>query len=98
MKKFTVKFVREMEFETEAEDSAQARVIAEKTLTRYPKNTCKLLSIVAEDYVDGECAGCAVDPMNPHGKPRGGPPNLGGNSGGTVVKLPVLVDQVAEAA
>lgn len=98
MKKFVIKFLRGFEVEVQADSGDMASQIATSVLAQFPKGSCKLLSIVAEDYVEGECLGCAVDPMNPHGKPRGGPPNLGGNPGGTVVKLPVLVDQIAEAA
>lgn len=98
MKKFKVKFVREFEVQIQAENGAMASQVGSSIIAQFPKDTCKLLSIIAEDYVESECSGCAVDPMNPKGKPRGGPPNLGGNSGGTVVKVPVLVDQIAAAA
>lgn len=98
MKKFSVKFLREFEVEVQANSGDAASKLAGAILAQFPKDTCKLLSIVAADYVEGECAGCAVDPMNPHGKPRGGPPDMGGSPGTPVVRQEVLVDQVAEAA
>lgn len=98
MKKFTVKFLREFEVEVQADSGDMASQIAASILAQFPKDSCKLLSIVAENYVEGECAGCAVDPMSPHGKPRGGKPNGGGSPGTPTISVPVLVDQVAEAA
>lgn len=98
MKKFHVKFVREFEVDVEADDAVIANKLANAILAQFPAGTCRLLSIIAEGYVEAECAGCAVDPMNPHGRPRGGNPNGGGSPGTPVVKQEVLVDQVAEAA
>lgn len=97
MKKFTVKFVREFEVEVQAEDASAAKLLADRVLTQFPKGTTKLLSLVAEDYVESKCAGCAVDPLNPHGKPRGNPDG-GGSPGTPVIRIEELADQVAEAA
>jgi hypothetical protein len=99
MKKFSVKFIREFEVEVQAEDTATAKLMADAVIAQFPKDSCRLLSVVAEDALE-ECATCRDEgPIKPVDPPRrGGPPNLGGNPGGTVVKVPVLVDQIAEAA
>lgn len=99
MKTFKVKFVREFEVDVEADSGVGAANIAATILEQFPKDTCKVLSIIAEDYVEGECTGCAVDPMKPHGKPKGPKPDPSGGSPATpVMKVPVLVDQIAVAA
>lgn len=99
MKKFKVKYVREFEVDVEAEDSVIALNFADAVVAQFPEGTCRLLSIIDWEYVERECAGCAVDPMNPHGKPKGPKPDPSGGSPATpVMKVPVLVDQVAQAA
>lgn len=98
MKKFTVKFLRRFEVEIQADNGDSAAQIASSILAQFPKDTCMLLSIIAEDYVEGECKACAVDPLNPHGKPRGGSPEGGGSPGTPVIRTEEMVDQVAEAA
>jgi|SRR5579871_1508381 len=97
LRKFRVKFLREFEVEIEAESGEMATQISSSILAQFPKDTCKLLSVIAEDYVEQPCAGCAADPLNPSGKPRGNPTG-GGSPGTPTVKTPPLVDQVAEAA
>jgi hypothetical protein len=97
MRKFTAKYQREFEVEIEAKTTAEADVLARGVLAQFPEGTIKLLSCVADDYIEGECTDCTPDPMNPTGKP-GGNPNKGGTPGTPVVKQEVLVDQVAEAA
>lgn len=99
MKKFKVKFSREFEVDVEAESGTIAEAMARSIITQFPPGTCKLLSVIAEGHGEMECAGCAVDPMNPYGKPRGPKPDgHGGTPGTPVVRQEVLVDQVAEAA
>lgn len=97
MKKFTVKFQREFEVQVEAETPAIAQQLTKQIMAQFPEGTCKLLSIVAEDYIEGECAGCK-EAVKSGGKPPHGKPDGGGTPGATVVRVPVLVDQVAEAA
>lgn len=99
MKKFKIKFVREFEVDVEADSGAAAAQIAAAIPEQFPKDTCRLLSIIDWEHLERECAGCAVDPMNPHGKPKGPKPDPSGGSPATpVMKVPVLVDQVAQAA
>lgn len=95
MKKFNVKFLREFEVDVEADDTAHAELAAQTIIQQFAPGACKLLSIVAE--------GVAIEVVTkagPEGRtpPRSGPPNLGGSPGTPTVKVPVLVDQVAEAA
>lgn len=99
MKKFQVKFVREFEVGIEAEDAVTAKALADEIVKQFPPETSRVLSIIAEDYVEGDCAGCAVDPHKPYGKPKGPKPDPSGGSPSTpTMKVPVLVDQIAEAA
>ena len=50
MKKFKVKFQREFEVDVHAETIEMARTLTDAVLGQFPKDTCKLLSIYAEDY------------------------------------------------
>lgn len=93
MKIFNVKFVREFEVEIQAEDTKTAETLAQKVLGQFAAGTCKLLSIVDVENVPLQ----AEPPPTPR-RPRGGPPNLGGSPATPTIKVPVLVDQVAEAA
>lgn len=97
MRKFNVKFIREFHMQIEADSSAMARQLTQGFLEQLPQDSWRLLSIIAEDYVEQPCEGCAVDELNPNGRPPAGNPEGGGTPGGTVVKLPTLVDQVAAA-
>lgn len=92
MKKYNVTFQREFEVGIEAESTEIAEKLANQVLTQFPKGSCKLLSIIADDAVvftseDPE------PPTRPWGRPNGG-----GSPGTPTVKLPELVDQVAKAA
>lgn len=101
MKQFKVKFARTFEVDVAAENGAVAQAVADSIMAQFPADSCTLLSIIAEDHVEGECAGCAVDMMKPYGKPKGppgGPPNMGGSPATPVIRLPVLEDQIAAAA
>lgn len=91
MKKFSVKFLREFEVEIQAESAEIASQLAAKVLAQFPKDSCKLLSIIQEGVKTEE-----ADP-GPR-RPRGGPPNLGGSPGTPVIRQEVLIDQVAKAA
>jgi hypothetical protein len=101
MKKFTVKFLREFEVEIEAENGAHAKNIAERILTQFPAGTCKLLSLVAEDYTEQPCQGCLdFGPIKSEvgTPPRGGHPNGGGSPGTPIIRTEEIVDQIAAAA
>lgn len=99
MKQFKVKFVREFEVGVEAEDAVHAKSLADEIVKQFPADTCRLLSVIDDAYVEGECGGCAVDPHKPYGKPKGPKPDPSGGSPSTpVMKVPMLVDQVAQAA
>lgn len=93
MKKFTVKFVRDFEVEIQADDTKQAETLAQKVIAQFATGTCKLHSIVGEGVV----ITISENPQPPF-KPRPGPPNLGGSPATPTIKVPVLVDQIAEAA
>ena len=56
MKKFNVKFSREFEVDVEAETTEIAQALARNIIAQFPKGSCKLLSIIAEDYVEPAAA------------------------------------------
>lgn len=91
MNKFTVRFLREFEVEIQAESGDMAAQIASSIMCQVAPGKCKLLSIIRE--------GAAIEVLAEIGgegrTPPRGRPNGGGSSGGTIVKVPVLVDQVA---
>lgn len=91
MKKFQVKFVREFEVGIEAVDTPTAEALARQVLAQFPKDTVKILSIIAEDAVVYTSED--PEPTKPWGRPNGG-----GSPGTPTVKVPELVDQVAKAA
>lgn len=92
MKNFNVRFAREFEVQVQADETAIAEVLAKRVIAQFPKDSCKLLSIIAE--------GCEVESVSPPEKPQPpfGRPNGGGTPGTPVVRVEELVDQVAEAA
>lgn len=97
---FIVKFVRQFEAEIEAESTEAAVALAQGIVKEFPTDTCRVLSIVTEGYVEQPCPACEAGDIqrsegtHPHGNPSGG-----GNTPGTpTVKVPMLVDQIAEAA
>lgn len=99
MKKFSVKFLREFEVEIQADNGDSAAQIASSILAQFPKGSCKLLSIVAEDYIERGCTACEEGTIKPSsGKPPHGNPGGGGSPGTPVVRTEEMVDQVAEAA
>lgn len=97
MKKFAVKFLREFEVEVVAENSASAQTIASNILAQFPKDSCKLLSIIAEG-VDVEVLAEIGGETGRKPPPPKGPPNMGGSPATPVIRLPVLADQIAAAA
>jgi hypothetical protein len=94
MKKFNVKFQREFEVQVEADSLEIAGQLARQVLAQFPAGSCKLLSIYAEDYVEPTES---IGPDQPT-PPRGGSPLGGGSPGTPTATVPVLVDQIAEAA
>lgn len=97
MKKFTVKFARQFDVEIEADTSESARSIADRILEQFPKDSCKLLSIIAEG-AEIEVLAEISGETGRKPTPPSGPPNLGGSPATPVVRLPVLEDQIAAAA
>lgn len=91
MKKFVAKFLREFEVEIQAESTAAAAQAARKVLDQFPKDTVRVLSVIAEGAV-------IETPAPTPGPRRGGPPTLGGSPATPTIKVPVLADQIAEAA
>lgn len=101
MKKFTVKIQREFEVGIEAVDLQTAEALARQVLLQFPPGTAKLLSLVAEDAKDESCAACKEEgPIKPDPTPSPYRPKpVGGGSPATpTIRVPVLVDQIAEAA
>lgn len=92
MKKFNVKFQREFDAQIEADTPAMAAQMLSRQV-----GSCKVLSIIADDYIERPCPACK-DAVKSGGKPPHGTPEGGGNPGATVVRVPVLVDQIAAAA
>lgn len=91
MKKFTVKFQREFEVEVEADSLETAEQLARQVLLQFPPQTAKLLSILPEGYIEPVAPPPQLSP--PRGRPLGG-----GSSGPTIVRVPVLIDQIAKVA
>lgn len=52
MNKFNVKFQRDFEVQIEADTVELAEKLANQVLAQFPKDTCKLLSIIPEGYVE----------------------------------------------
>lgn len=52
MKNFNVKFLREFEVQIQADTAATAQVLANRVLAQFPVGSCRLLSIIAENYVE----------------------------------------------
>lgn len=98
MKKFNVRFLRVFEVEIFAEDSANAQTLADQILGQFPKDSCKMLSIIAEGAEVQVLAEIGGETGRKPPPPKGGPPNLGGSPATPVVRLPVLEDQIAAAA
>jgi hypothetical protein len=96
VKKFNVKFTRTFEVQIEAEDLNAARALSERIVSEFPEGTCKLLSVIREGVTLETEERAEKMPEPP--KPRGGKPAGGGTPGTPVVKTPVLVDQIADAA
>lgn len=90
MRKFHVKFLREFEVEIQAESTAVAEQMAQRLTGQFPPETCKLLSIIAEDAPKAEAP---KPPNKPWGRPNGG-----GSPGTPTIRVPELIDQIAEAA
>jgi len=98
LKTFHVSFARLFEVEIKAEDGKAAKVLADQVAAQFPENTCTLLSIVEDGYVEKPCAACEAGDLEKPEKPPGGRPNGGGAPGTPVVKQEVLVDQIAQVA
>lgn len=90
MSKFTVKFQRDFEVDIEVESTAHAQVWAQTMILQFPKETCKILSIIREGV---EVETTPDKPPTPFGRPNGG-----GSPGTPVIRVETLVDQIAEAA
>lgn len=54
MKKFHVKFSRVFEVDVTAETLDVAQMLARNVIAQFPKDSCTLLSIIPEDYVEPE--------------------------------------------
>ena len=96
---FTISYLMRCKTAVEAASAAAAKGQFDELAKAYGDGIV-LLEIRAHDYVERPCPGCAVDPMNPSGKPKppAGPPNMGGSPATPVVRLPELVDQIAAVA
>lgn len=52
MKNYYVKFLREFDAEVQADNVQYAQVLARRVIAQFPEGSCRLVSIIAEDYVD----------------------------------------------
>lgn len=93
MKKYQVTFQRAFEVNVEADSLEVAELLAKQIIAQFPADTCKLLSIVAEDAVVQHSSPDIKPPTSPLGRPP-----TGGTPGTPVIRQEVLEDQIAEAA
>lgn len=93
MKKYTIKFQRDFVVEVGAENLTAVERLSRDLVAGFPADTCKLLSIIAEDAVVEHTAPDIKPPTSPLGRPPTRP-----TPGTPTIRQDVLVDAIAKAA